>query len=156
MKTAVRNAFSLIEVVIAIGLAAFALVAIIGGYTVGLEAAAASQHQTRSSHLAKSIFAVLHAAPFNQVACFGTTLDLTSLGAASAPVKLYAAFPVNDRPEIGDAPLGGDGGYTMELRFQAIRRAEDGALLGSQVALSIAAVSQPARSYRYVSVVGNY
>lgn len=135
--------FSLIEVVLAIGLASFALVAILGGYSVGLQTASVSQHQTKAYQLAKSTFAVLQAGPFREAKFYGNVLDLSQ--PMKAPLEL----------QVGGTLPEDNGEYRIQLQYYPII-GEDGRVAGSQVSLAIVAMGQPERSYRYVSVVGNY
>jgi uncharacterized protein (TIGR02598 family) len=53
------RAFSLVEVVLALGVVAFAVVAILGMLPVGLDTSHAAQDNTRAPQIAQSIFAML-------------------------------------------------------------------------------------------------
>jgi len=52
----VRTAFSLIEIVLALGIISFALVGIIGLFPVAMKSALESQRETRAAHIAQQIF----------------------------------------------------------------------------------------------------
>jgi type II secretory pathway pseudopilin PulG len=56
-----RDAFSLIEIVLALGIIAFALIGILGLFPVAVKAAAESQQQTQATLIARSIFDQLEA-----------------------------------------------------------------------------------------------
>ncbi|MBW8863810.1 MAG: hypothetical protein JF609_02605 [Verrucomicrobia bacterium] len=55
--------FSLIEIVLALGIISFALVGILGLFPVAVNAAADSQHETQAALIARSIFDQLEATP---------------------------------------------------------------------------------------------
>lgn len=55
------DGFSLIEVVLALGVVAFAIVAIIGAFPVGMQTGHAAQDETRAPQIAQDIFAALAA-----------------------------------------------------------------------------------------------
>lgn len=146
-----QKGFSLLEVVIAIGVVSFVLVAILGCYTAGLQTAATCHHQTRAHHLAKSLFSELHSGPFRQASCSGQTFDLSQPGKTS----LYATFQEEKGMQISASPPAGNKGYLIRLQYEPVT-SEHGAVVGSRVSLAIAVLSQPERLYRYVSIVGNY
>jgi type II secretory pathway pseudopilin PulG len=54
-----RAAFSLIEIVLALGIISFALVGIMGLFPVAMKSAQESQRETRSAHIAQQIFSDL-------------------------------------------------------------------------------------------------
>ncbi|MEP6810801.1 MAG: hypothetical protein ABI992_11200 [Chthoniobacterales bacterium] len=60
-------AFSLVEVVLALGVIGFALLAIIGLFPIGLQSGRASIQETRANHIAQEIFATMRSQPFNAV-----------------------------------------------------------------------------------------
>jgi uncharacterized protein (TIGR02598 family) len=61
-----QNAFSLIEIVIAIAVASFCLVTILSLLPVGLHTAQVSRNQTRAAYVAEEIVGDLRSAPFTQ------------------------------------------------------------------------------------------
>ena len=69
-------AFSLAEVVLALGVIGFALLAIIGLLPIGLQSGRASIQETRANHLAAQIFNTLRSQPF-------TAADLSLLSGTS-------------------------------------------------------------------------
>ncbi len=69
-------AFSLVEVVLALGVIGFALVAIIGLFPTALHSERASIQETRANHLAEQVFSTLRSQPF-------TAADLSLLGGNS-------------------------------------------------------------------------
>jgi len=84
------RAFSLTEVVIALGLVAFVLVGILGLFSVGLRSVGDSEMRLEAANLASAIVNQRVAQPTNQLDNFPLArIDLTSLGtnAASAPVN---------------------------------------------------------------------
>jgi len=58
-----RAAFSLIEIILALGIISFALVGILGLFPVAVDAAANSQRETQAALIAHSIFDQLNAMP---------------------------------------------------------------------------------------------
>ncbi len=58
-KRSSNNAFSLIEIVLAVGIISFALVGILGLFPVALDAAADSREETQSAFIAQQIYAGL-------------------------------------------------------------------------------------------------
>lgn len=112
------NSFSLVEVVLALGVIAFALVAILGVFPIGLAANRLSINDTRAAELAKAVSATIdaQAATFSAINCYGATLDLATFDASSAPQKLYASYPSPSQPTITNTQTA-DSIYTIELRF---------------------------------------
>jgi type II secretory pathway pseudopilin PulG len=62
------NAFSLVEVVLALGIISFSVVLILGLFPVGLKSAQESRIETRASYLAGQIIDDLRSSPFNAAA----------------------------------------------------------------------------------------
>jgi len=95
-----RAGFSLIEIVLALGIIAFALVGILGLFPVAVDAAASSQQETQAAFIARSIFDQLEANP----------------GSSKRSIKLTEEYSGTDRPAVvvdlskGDpiAPVGFD------------------------------------------------
>ncbi len=91
----VRTAFSLIEIVLALGIISFALVGIMGLLPVAMKSAQESQRETRAAQIAQQIFSDLHAmSPTNTFVAINTNI-LTSqlsvnLANASSNVISYA------------------------------------------------------------------
>ena len=113
------NSFSLVEVVLALGVISFALVAILGVFPIGLAANRTSISDTRAAQLVNAVVATIDAqcATFDNVQCFGLPpLDLASLTTTDAPKMLYAGYPSPNQPSIGSTQ-DADSIYTIELRF---------------------------------------
>src|SRR5947208_3245796 len=91
-------AFSLVEVVIALGVIGFALLAIIGLFPSALQSGRASIQETRANHLAEQVFSTLRSQPFTaaNLALLGanTTVDLSTENTASgaSPTMLHATY----------------------------------------------------------------
>ncbi|NJK91601.1 MAG: hypothetical protein HC904_07125 [Blastochloris sp.] len=62
-----RSGFSLIEIVVAMGILTFSLVGLLALFPVALQTAADSKSETRITQIAQSIFADIHASPLNAV-----------------------------------------------------------------------------------------
>jgi uncharacterized protein (TIGR02598 family) len=92
-----RNAFSLVEVVLALGVISFAIVAILGVFPVGLSTSHSAQDDTRAPQIAQMILSSLSAeasTQFNNVliplpANQTLAVDLTSSASPTTP-SLYA------------------------------------------------------------------
>ena len=104
-----RGGFTLAEVALAIGIVAFAFIALIGVFPVGFTQSRASVEETRATHLAQTIFASLRAADFNNVTAFydapafdlGAVADFTGRPTReNAQLTLHAVFPEPDAPLI--------------------------------------------------------
>ena len=112
------SGFSLIEVVLAIGIIAISMVAILGVFPTGLSSARTSVNDTRAAALANAVFATIEAqtATFSNINCYGTTLDLSSLTTTDTKT-LYVSYPSLTEPTIsGDSNLP-DWIYTIEMKF---------------------------------------
>jgi len=92
-----RNAFSLVEVVLALGVISFAIVAILGVFPVGLTTGHSAQDDTRAPQIAQMILSSLSAqasTQFNNVLIplpgnQTVAVDLTSSASPTTP-NLYA------------------------------------------------------------------
>jgi len=117
-KSKSSRGFSLVEVVIALGVIAFSLVAILGVFPAGLASNRASINDTRASQLVRAITATIDAqcATFSNVNCYGLTLDLTSLASGASRKLLYASYPSPNQPTISSTQ-DLNSIYTIELRF---------------------------------------
>src|SRR5437763_9606573 len=62
-----KQAFSLVEVVLALGVVSFAIVAILGLIPTGLQTSHSSQDETRAAQIAQSILATFSGQQFNAV-----------------------------------------------------------------------------------------
>jgi uncharacterized protein (TIGR02598 family) len=114
--------FTLVEVIITIGVVSFAFVGLLGVFPLALEQSRSCIDETRSAQLGRMVFATLVGENFNSAKCFadsGTPLDLATLNEASAPVVLYASYDVRDVVKVvrtAQAPPNAE--YRLELRFQ--------------------------------------
>lgn len=91
MRRAVE-AFSLVEVVLALGVIGFALIAIISLLPTGLQSGRASVQETRANHLAEEIFTTLRSQSFKTVSLSNlsntSTIDLS----LSGTTQLHATY----------------------------------------------------------------
>lgn len=114
-----HRGFSLIEVVLALGVVGFSLVAILGVFPTGLAANRSSVSDTRAAQIANAVTATIDAqgAAFSNVQCYGLTLDLAALTTGDADIrKLYVSYPSPTTPVVS-ATQTADSIYTVELRF---------------------------------------
>lgn len=113
--------FSLVEVVVAIGLISFAMIAILAFFPSGLSSNRSSVQDTRAAQIVNAIAGTIDSqcATFSAVKCYGLNLDLSSLSTMSTPSsslqeKLYASYPSPDQPIISTDPTNSI--YSIELR----------------------------------------
>src|SRR2546423_12328016 len=111
-----RRAFSLVEVVLALGVISFALLAIIGLFPTALQSGRASIQETRANHLAQQIFSTLRSQAFSaaNLSLLGenSTVDLSTENTASGTpgTLLHATYD-------GSFVTGADY-FTIQLRFR--------------------------------------
>ncbi len=115
------RAFSLVEVVLALGVVSFAIVAILGLFPVALNSNRAGINEGRAAELVRAITGTIDSqcATFSTINCYGATLDLTSLKKGDPPVTLYASYPSSypspGQPTISTSAVNSI--YSAELRF---------------------------------------
>lgn len=73
------RAFSLVEVVLALGICAFVLVALLGLFTAGLRAGRESEEQVQAANLASQIFSTRLAAPTSDTNTPGFVIPASAL-----------------------------------------------------------------------------
>lgn len=112
------SGFSLIEVVLALGVVSFALVAIFAVFPAAMSQNRKGISDTRAAQLTRMIVATIDAqsSNFSAIDCFGITLDLGGSNSATSPVLLYAAYPSPDQPIISKTK-DLNSIYNIEIRF---------------------------------------
>ena len=112
--------FSLVEVVLALGVIAISLVAILGVFPTGLSSNRTSVNDTRAAELANAIVATIDAqsSTFSSVQCYGTTLDLKTLSTADTNT-FYVSYSSPNQPIISSDPSLADWIYSIELKFDS-------------------------------------
>ena len=112
------QAFSLIEVVLAIGVVAFSLVAILGVFPVAFSQSRKGISDTRAAQLVRMVVDTVDAqsSSFTAIDCFGTTIDLTNSSTGTAAVMLYASYPSPDQPQITNTK-NNNSIYSIEIKF---------------------------------------
>jgi type II secretory pathway pseudopilin PulG len=143
--------FSLVEVVIALGVISFALVAIIGLLPIGLATNRGTIQETRANHLAEEVFSTLRSQTF-------TSVNLTLLGSAAGPIDLSAentapgATGVTLHADYGGQFVGTNEYFTIELRF---RNTPAGLITGTanEVHVQISARESGTPRMDYVSII---
>ncbi len=95
--------FSLVEVVLALGVVGFAIIAILGVIPVGLKASRGSQDETRAAHIAQSIFASLSS-------------QVLKRDATGQPVLSGGQTQLNDAVKI---PLPNNQSFSVDLTSSA-------------------------------------
>ena len=154
-----NGGFSLTEVSVSLGIMAFAVMAVIGVFPLGLKESLAGANETRSAHLARQVFSTLSAGPFNAVPLYGRTLDL---GAGQSDAVLYAGFTSQGesviQPEKGTE-------YKFKLKLwveplaAAIPNDSAGADTQKVAASRVKLVISPLGGrgeHRFESLIGNY
>ncbi len=114
LKKNLSSGFSLIEVILALGIAAFCLIPLLGLLPVSLKSYQASNEQTQMVHLARMIVADLQATPTTTTTSprFGFTIPAAGQGAETSPQSLY--FDMYGSPtskEVGTAPATSISGF---------------------------------------------
>jgi len=109
--------FSMVEVVVAIGIVSFAIIAVLGIFPLALSSNRSGMNEARAAQLVRAITGTIDAqcATFNNVDCYGRILDLTSLKKDDGPSLLYASYSDPAQPTISTSAT--DAVYTIELRF---------------------------------------
>lgn len=95
-----RLAFSLVEIVLALGVFAFCILAVLSLFSIGLESAKESDQEIRAANLASSLVCRMRSAP---------RVDLTGIGFPFAPVAGAAAGEVFKIPTDAPIYMRGDG-----------------------------------------------
>lgn len=146
----ISAAFSLVEVVLALGVIGFALLAVIGLLPIGLQSGRASMQETRATHLAERVFATMRSQPF-------TAVNLSFLGGSST-----INLATENTPQGSAGPLlyatyegsfvGSSDYFTIELRF---RNTPDGliAQTANQVHLRITPRESGAQPMTYATII---
>lgn len=145
-----RAAFSIVEVVLALGVIGFALLAIIGLLPIGLQSGRASIQETRATHLASDVFTTLRSQPF-------TAASLSLLGGSST-INLMT----ENTAQGSQGPLlyadyegrfvGAPDYFKIEIRF---RNAPDGLVpqTANQVTLRITPRESGAPPMTYATII---
>lgn len=144
------HAFSLIEVVLAIGIVSFALFAILGLIPLGLQVGRSSIEDTRATHIAEQVFATLRKQDFGSVAFYGQTLNLSELNTQDWAEPTITVSADNDGYVM---PFNPSLPYAVELRF----RPTPGGLLpgeASEIHVTVRTLGGPVHRSQYVSIVG--
>ncbi|MBX7157898.1 MAG: Verru_Chthon cassette protein B [Verrucomicrobiae bacterium] len=81
------SAFSLVEVVAAVGVVAIGIIAILGLLPSGLNSSRDTANETRAALMAQSIYSTLRSQPFDKVELFGEDVNLSS---QNGPLQLYS------------------------------------------------------------------
>ena len=136
-RRAPAAAFSLVEIVLALGVISFALVAVIGLLPIGFQASRASIQETRATLVADAIFSTLRGQPFKSASLStlgntGANLDLSTRGAAGPePISLYASYEGEFKPSsdyftievtFANTPAGLPAGSANEVRVRVSPR----------------------------------
>jgi type II secretory pathway pseudopilin PulG len=121
----------LIEVVLALGVISFALIAILGVFPTGHAANRIAISDTRAAQLANAVATMIdsQSSTFGSVDCFGHTLDLNTFDETTAPILLYASYPSPAQPAITNVEEA-NSIYTIELRFENDPEIAPGTRLG--------------------------
>jgi type II secretory pathway pseudopilin PulG len=143
--------FSLVEIVLALGVISFGLVAIIGLLPIGLASNRGTIQETRANHLAEAIFSTLRSQPF-------TSAKVDSLGGTSNPIDLSAentaagATGISLHAKYDGEFVASNDYFTIELRF---RNAPEGIITGtaSEVRVQISARESGTPRMDYVSII---
>jgi uncharacterized protein (TIGR02598 family) len=112
-----QHAFSMIEIVVALGVISFAIIAILGIFPIALSSNRSGMNEARAAQLVRAITGTIDSqcATFTSVDCFGQSLNLASLAKTDGPKTLYASYSSPSQPAISTSATGSI--YSIELRF---------------------------------------
>ena len=82
-----KAAFSLVEVVAAVGVVAIGIIAILGLLPSGLNSSRDTANETRAALMAQSVYTTLRTQPFKEIKFFGERVDLSS---KDGSMRLYS------------------------------------------------------------------
>lgn len=139
------SGFSLVEVVLALGVVSFAIVAILGVLPIGLQSGRSAQDETRASQVAQNIFAsiasqsqstypnaVILQTVSPSVPAFSYPVNLATggpyvLGANNdGQLAAYSAdLPYKITIAVNAAPVGFDPGYASEVAIRVESKSQD-------------------------------
>jgi uncharacterized protein (TIGR02598 family) len=149
MKRPVAS-FSLVEVVLALGVISFALLAIIGLFPTALQSGRASIQETRANHLAEQVFSTLRSQPF-------TAANMSLLGGNSVIDLSTANTPTGAQGSLIYATyegtfVSGTDYFTIEIKF---RNSPDGltATTANEVHLRIVSRDSGAQPLNYATII---
>lgn len=89
-KFKTQNAFSLVEVVAAVGVVAIGIIAILGLLPSGLNSSRDTANETRAALMAQSVYTTLRSQPFDKVNLFSSSDDFIDLRSQNGSLRLYS------------------------------------------------------------------
>ena len=137
-----RASFSLIEVVLALGVLAFAVLAVVGLLPIGLSTGHAAQDETRSAHIAQEIFASFASQAqkqFTAVTLPPTAAVALDLSSSTSTISSPALFLYADN----DGTLSTSSGAATHSVSIATNSSPAGFAPGGANAVSIRVISPP-------------
>jgi len=144
MKPAACRAFSLVEVVLALGICAFVLVALIGLFSAGLRASRESEEQVQAANLASQLLATRTASPRSDAKLANFAIPAAAL--TNSYGDIYGASGVT---------VGLDGRTNSTPAYRALCRAGTNALTGSRVSQVYLLLTWPPQA-PIANAVGRY
>lgn len=97
------SAFSLVEVVLALGVISFAIVGIMGLFPVAMRTGQESQRETRATHIARKIYSDLKAGPATNTFLCTTPGNFQTINLAN-PSSPYEIYFNNQGEPVGTSP----------------------------------------------------
>ncbi len=155
LPTLERAGFTLVEVVLSLGITTFSLVCLMGLFPVGLRNSGRSIFETRCTHLAYAAFAELRAGPFEAARCFGVQLNLAIMD-VQTPLRLEAALSPEgtlllQAPGAGPVP----GAFRVDLFFKKISATPGAAVVGNRVTLRVTPLREAqGKPLEYQTLIG--
>ena len=132
MNSTDSRAFSLVEVVLALGICAFVLVAMLGLFSTGLRTSRESEEQVQAANLASQILATRMAAPSNDTNLAHFAIPAQSL--TNAYADIYGA---------AGATVGLDGRTNSTAAYRISCRAGTNTLTGARLSQVYLMLSWP-------------
>ena len=149
-----QSGFSLIEIILALGIISFALVGILGLFPVAVDAATSSQRETHAALIARSIFDQLNARPESPKRIIGLSEDFDGSSPAPVTLDLDKGSSATINYDIDGNPSAGGGTtaiYQAEISVAPVTGPPD---LGvSQVTVTVKPRNASGVSYPFASLL---
>lgn len=150
-----KSGFSLIEIILAIGIISFALVGILGLFPVAVNAATDSQRETQAALIARSIFDQLEARPESAVRKVNVSTEFDN--ESPAPVTVNLATDGTSGPiefDVDGLPVGtpdaGQPAYRAEIQVTPLMAPDLGL---SQVTVTVSPIAAKDVRFPFASVL---
>jgi len=145
--------FSLIEIILALGIISFALVGILGLFPVAVNAAADSQHETQAALIARSIFDQLETTPETPIRTIVLAKTLDGNSPVPIRIDLTKSSPISpigfDTSGIA-TPSDSNAPYQVTMSVAPLTTPAYGL---TRVSLTVKLAASKVTSYSFVSIL---